>query len=121
MLCHCTCVERDKGFLFSGAILMNRLGDDVFSCSGLTCNQHAGVGWSNAFESLHYALHTAAGVDQIFEAKSLVQSLIQFDILESQADRLHGLFRDGLKSFGGDRFFQEIKRALLHGLSLIHI
>ena len=109
-------IQRHNAFVFSGAVLVDRLSDQLLARTALAGDQNRGVRGCQPFYPIDDRLHLVADVDDALETKSLVQTLGQFQILLAQFDRIDGAFEHGPEAFRCDGLLKEVERPLLHRL-----
>ena len=105
------CHER---LFFAWTVLMNCLSDQFLTGSSRAGDQQRGVGGGEPFDAIDDGLHLLAGIDNPLETKSLVQSLMQFDVGLLQSDGVGRLFGNRTESVGVKRLFQKVEGPLLH-------
>ncbi len=67
---------------------MQRTGDEFFTRSALTENQHRGIGVGYTLDNAIDGLHLRAGANHVIEAKLVLELLAQLDIF---LNGMHGL------------------------------
>ena len=94
VLRHGRAIQRHDPLRLAGAVLVDRLRNQFLARPAFARNQHGRIRGRNPLQTLDHLLHPLAGKDDPLVAESLVQSLIQLQILPAQRDFLGRLLAD---------------------------
>ncbi len=110
-------IEGHEGTALAGAVLMNRLCDQLLSRAGIPLDQHRGIGGGDPAQTVDHFVHLRTVADHPFKTKFLIEPAAQLGISATQMLIARGIVDHRPQLFEIERLQEIIERPLLHRLN----
>ena len=107
-------IHFDKRLSGTGAGIVDRIGDQLLSCSALTPDEDRGLAGRHPSNQSHHLLHFKTSINNILEGISLLKPCLEIPVFPDQGGPFQHFLDDEKEFIKIDRFGQVVERARFH-------